>query len=161
MLILHLIEYSTYILCMPFIFLVESETMPAQTEIPEITLSNEKGMVYRGLLGSYCWNGICEDRQLSPNTIKSPKIQLQNHSIITFDMKGNVKAEKLHATIFDVQKFPSGIILDREIIENKLSIDIPPGDYILTVMAVWQGKGDVSYAFPIEVTAKNADNNIT
>jgi hypothetical protein len=139
---------------MPLIFLMGSKTMPAESEIPEIILSDEKAREYRGLLGSYCWNGICEDRQLSPNTTKSPKIQLQNHSIITFDTKGNVKAEKLHATIFDIQNFPLSIILDREIIENKLSLDVPPGDYILRIMASWHGKGDVSYAFPIEITAK-------
>jgi hypothetical protein len=128
--------------------------MSAESEIPEIILSDEKAREHSGLLGSYCLNGICEDRQLSPNTTKCPKIQLQSHSIITFDTKGNLEAEKLHATIFDIQNFPLSIILDREIIENKLSLDAPPGDYILTIMASWHGKGDVSYAFPIEVKAK-------
>jgi hypothetical protein len=131
-----------------------SETVPSRSGVPEIILSDEKGMVHRGLLGSYCWNGICEDRQLPSNNTKSPKIQLQSHSMITFDIKGNMRAEKLHATIFDGQNFPLHTRLDHEIIENKLSLDVSPGDYILTVMASWQGKGDVSYAFPIEVTAE-------
>lgn len=153
-LLMHVIVCSVYIVFMPIILLTGCERLSSQSEIPEIVAYDENGTAHRGQQGSYCWNGICQDKQLSLDNTESPKIQLQSHSIITFEVKSNVKAQKLHATIFDIHNFPSGISLDHEVTDNKLSLDVPAGNYILTVMATWQGKGDVSYAFPLEITEK-------
>ena len=118
------------------------------SEIPRILLSNGTS-TYNGVLGSYCWNNICVTKinpSVGPNTYEI--ISVQKDSTINFQVVGFDAPEKLHITIF--LSNDRNIVLDTEI-SNRLNLDIPRGIYIISVMASWMYKGDVSYIFSLDV----------
>jgi hypothetical protein len=143
-------KYSVYMYCAPFFILMGSGTTITESIVPEITLSNGT-RIQNGSLGSYCWNNICEDRPLQHNVSNPTRIILEKNSTIIFDIKGYTEPEKYHVAIFDMDNFSAPVIFDQEISGDNMKLNISDGMYLLTLMASWPSKGDVSYIFPISI----------
>jgi hypothetical protein len=115
------------------------------TDIPKILLYDENGK-HEGLLGSYCWNGICEDKGLPKSSAFKEKIIKGKDSVVRFDMEGNDKPPNLSVTVFS---HGNEIVLTKTI-EEKLDLNLRPGTYLINVMAKWSA-GDVSCIFSVEL----------
>lgn len=114
--------------------------------IPQIVLMDEKGE-HRGVQGSYCWDGICVDYvKPSSRTDIREKLSIRRDATIAFKVVDNISSEKLHVTIFS----GDNIVL-HEAIETEMKVQVPRGTYLLNVKATWEGQGDVSNVFLVEV----------
>lgn len=114
--------------------------------IPQIVLIDEKGE-HRGIQSSYSWNGISVD-YVMPSSRKEilDKLSIQKDTTISFKVVGHTRSEKLHVTLFS----GPNIVLHKAI-ETEMKVQVPKGTYHLNIMATWQGQGDVSNVFLIEV----------
>ncbi|MFW9798330.1 MAG: hypothetical protein ACFFE2_14925, partial [Candidatus Thorarchaeota archaeon] len=102
---------------------------------------------HRGVQGSYSWNGISVD-YVMPSSRKDiqEKLSIRQDTTISFRVIGHIRSEKLHVTLF------SGMnIILHEAIETEMKVQVPKGTYHLNIMATWEGQGDVSNVFLIEV----------
>lgn len=102
------------------------------------------GNLYCGILGSYCWNDICVDKAL-PITSPNSAITIKEEKNISFIVDGHKNADTFLISVFrENEKLLEGH-------DYRIMLDIQAGTYLIQVMGVWKGKGDVSYFFPIKV----------
>jgi hypothetical protein len=121
--------------------------MTTESDIPKVFLSI-KCKDYDGMLGSYCWGNICITKTM-PSSIKDDvrKIQLQRKDTVVIRVQNFSNPEKFNVTIFNER----GTLIMNKDFENEFDVDIQKGQYILSVLASWMYKGDVSYLFPIDI----------
>ena len=75
---------------------------------------------HEGVAGSYCWNGICEDKGLPKSNAFKEKISKSKNSVISFNVEGNGKPPNFSVTIFTQA---NDIVLTRNI-EEKLDLNL-------------------------------------
>ena len=116
------------------------------TDIPKILLYDENGK-HEGLLGSYCWNGICEDKGLPKSNAFKEKIVKSKDSVVSFEVEGNDRPSNLSVTVFS---HGNEIVLTKTI-EKKLDLNLRAGTYFINIMAKWIAGEDASYIFLVEL----------
>jgi hypothetical protein len=67
---------------------------------------------------------------------------------IIVDVKSETKPDEIHITVLA----NGNMVLERHI-HDVLKVELPTCMYILNAMASWMGRGDISYVFPIEISA--------
>ena len=114
--------------------------------VPQIVLIDEDGE-HRGVQGSYCWGEICVDYVMpSMRTDIPEKLSLRRGASISFKVVDHVYSEKFHVTIFSREK-----IVLHEAIKTEMKVQVPMGTYFLNAKATWDGQGDVSNVFMVDV----------
>ena len=116
------------------------------TSIPKILLYDENEK-HEGVAGSYCWNGICEDKGLPRSSAFKEKLIKSKDSVVSFDVEGNGKPPNFSVIIFTQG---NDIVMTRNI-EEKLDLNLRAGTYLINVMAKWRAGEDVSYVFLVEI----------
>ena len=112
---------------------------------------------HQGLQGSYCWGvnpgepALCVD--FAPpgareefNSLSS--IDIENGSEINFMIDGYEEADTYHVSIYSNSQ--DAYVFSGQI-DGLLTIDLPPGTYLLTVSASWTSGGDISNIFKLSV----------
>ncbi len=114
--------------------------------IPQVVLIDENGE-HRGVQGSYCWGEICVDYVMPSNRNDIHEmLSIQRDATISFKVVDHVYSEKFHVTIFSKEK-----IVLHEAIKTEMKVQIPTGTYFLNAKATWEGQGDVSNVFMVDV----------
>ena len=114
--------------------------------IPQIVLIDEKGE-HRGVQGSYCWDGICVDYVMPSSRVDiREKLSIRRDATISFKVVDHVYSEKFHVTIFSREK-----IVLHEAVKTEMKVQVPRGTYFLNAKATWEGQGDVSNVFMVDV----------
>ena len=115
--------------------------------VPHIVLIDEKGE-HEGVQGSYCWGDICVDYAKPSSRTKDihEQLSIPRGAKITFKVVDYVSPKQLHVTIFSGDK-----IVLHEAVKMKMKIKVAKGTYFLNVKATWEGQGDVSNVFLINV----------
>jgi hypothetical protein len=114
--------------------------------IPQIVLI-DGDTEYPGVMGSYCWDGICVDyAKPSDRQDFSEKIFIKKDASITFKVFGDINPDQLHLTIFAGDR-----IMSHQTINTHMKMSVPKGEYFLNLKATWKGKGDVSNVFLVEI----------
>jgi hypothetical protein len=114
--------------------------------VPQVVLIDDKGE-HRGVQGSYCWDGICVDYAMPSSRVDfREKLSIRKDATISFKVTRSIGLGQLYVTIFSADK-----IVLHNAIDKQMKVQIPRGTYFLNVKATWNGKGDVSNVFLIEV----------
>jgi hypothetical protein len=102
---------------------------------------------YRGVQGSYCWGEICVDYAM-PSMRKdiNEKLSIPEGATISFEVLDNISYENFHVTIFSKEK-----IVQDGAVKKEMKIQVPAGTYFFNVKATWEGKGDTSNVFQVDV----------
>lgn len=117
-----------------------------ESGVPQIVLIDEDGE-HRGVQGSYCWGEICVDYVMpSMRTDIPEKLSLRMGASISFKVVDDISYENFHVTIFSKEK-----IVQHEAVEKEMKVQVPVGTYFLNVKATWDGKGDTSNVFMVDV----------
>ena len=102
---------------------------------------------HRGAQGSYCWGEICVDYAMpSMRTDIDERLSIPWGATISFKVLDNVSYENFHVTIFSKEK-----IVQDGAAKKEMKIQVPAGTYYLNVKATWEGKGDTSNVFLVDV----------
>lgn len=116
------------------------------SSVPQIVLIDEDGE-HRGVQGSYCWGEICVDYVMpSMRTDIPEKLSLRKGASISFKVVDDISYENFHVTIFSKEK-----IVQHEAVEKEMKVQVPAGTYFLNVKATWEGQGDASNVFMVDV----------
>ncbi len=109
-----------------------------------------KGDIYTGIRGSYCWTDRCVD-----STFPNPAgiIDVEKNSAISFIENSLLKPSNISAQVFviDEKGIPTQV---GELVSegnDRYSVKLESGLYIVVAAASWEQQGDVSYAFKINV----------
>lgn len=114
--------------------------------VPQIVLIIEKEE-HRGVQGSYCWGEICVDYAMpSMRTDFSERLSILGGATISFKVLDNISYENFHVTIFSKEK-----IVQHGAVKQKMKVQVPAGTYYFNVKATWEGKGDTSNVFMVDV----------
>ena len=114
--------------------------------IPRIVLI-DGNIEHQGVIGSYCWDGICVDYVKPSDREDYPeKIFIKKDATITFKVFSNINPDQLHVTIFSEDK-----IILHQTVDMQMKMGFPKGTYYLNIKATWKGKGDVSNVFLVEI----------
>jgi len=115
---------------------------------------------HQGLQGSYCWRvnpeepALCADsppaefvwQEEEFNSISS--IDVENGSEIFFMIDGFEEPDTYHVSIYSASQ--DAYVFSGQI-DGLLTIDLPPGTYLLTVSASWGSGADISNMFKLSV----------
>jgi hypothetical protein len=114
--------------------------------VPQILLVDDKGE-HRGVQGSYCWDGICVDYAIPSSRVDfREKLSIRKDATIAFKVIHHERPKQLHVTIFSRDK-----IVFHEAVNKQMKVQVSKGTYFLNVKATWEGQGDASNVFFIEV----------
>lgn len=117
-----------------------------ESGVPQIVLIDDKGE-HRGLQGSYCWDGICVDYAMPSKRVDfKEKLFIQKDATVAFKTTHPIGPGQLYVTIFSGDK-----IVLHQAVDKQIKVEIPTGTYFLNVKASWNGQGDASNVFFIEV----------
>lgn len=130
-----------------------------------MSLVGEVGSM-EGYLGSYCWSeepdtdgrapGICMDIGIPEFDEYAPLLSEMARGFLVLQLETPYPDQVTLRLHQDLSEQP---VHSEEVFQPKGSIeihflpsrDILPGDYVLSVFAYWQGRGDAFYFFPISV----------
>jgi hypothetical protein len=109
-----------------------------------------KGYIYTGMRGSYCWADRCIDSAF-PNP--AGVIDVEKNSVVSFIENSLLKPSSISAQVFvtDEKGIPTQV---GELVSegnDRYSVKLESGLYIVVVAASWEQQGDVSYTFKINV----------
>ena len=125
--------------------------LPAQDPEPPTIWLVYQGDIYTGTRGSYCWADMCID-----TTFPNPTgvIDVAKGSSISFMMNSLVRPSSVNAQVFVIDKNGSPSQVGELVGEgnDRYSVNLEDGIYIVNVSAGWNDLGDVSYAFKINVS---------
>lgn len=114
--------------------------------VPQVVLMDEKGE-HRGVQGSYSWGEISVDYVMpSQRTDYTETLSIRKDATIAFKVEGHAYAGVFHVTIFSRE----GIVL-HEAIKKDMKVQLSGGTYFLNAKATWEGRGDVSNVFKVDV----------
>jgi len=137
--------------------------IPASGPLPQIVLLQGGPASiarHQGLQGGYCWRvnpeepALCADspppefvwREEEFNSLSS--IDVENGSEIFFMIDGHEEPDTYHVSIYSNSQ--DAYVFSGQI-DGLLTIDLPPGTYLLTVSASWASGGDISNIFKLSV----------
>ena len=135
--------------------------VPPSGPLPQIVLlqGGPASMArHQGLQGSYCWGvnpgeaALCVDfappgaREEEFNSLGS--IDVENGSEINFMIDGFEEPDTYFVSIYSASQ--DARVFNGQI-DGLLTIDLPPGTYLLTVSASWTSGGDISNIFKLSV----------
>ena len=114
--------------------------------VPQIVLIDDKGE-HRGVQGSYCWAGICVDYAMPSRRVDfHEKLPIRKDATIAFKVTHPIGPGQLYVTIFSEDK----IVLHKAV-DKQMKVQVSRGTYSLNVKATWNGQGDASNVFFIEI----------
>lgn len=106
---------------------------------------NYAGYLYSGFVGSYCWDGICVDKELPKDISNLSIITIKHGKNILFIAEGPTRSiDTFNISIYD-EKEKLFDVNDRQITLDK------KGLFLIHVIGIWKGMGDVTYLFPVKV----------
>jgi hypothetical protein len=119
------------------------------SEPPTIWLVYQ-GDIYTGIRGSYCWSVRCVDTVFPDPT---GMIDVAKNSSVSFTTNSLLRPSNLSAQVFviDENDIPTQIGELTGEGNDRYSVKLEDGIYIIIVVATWDDLGDVSYAFKIKV----------
>jgi len=122
---------------------------PEDSEPPTIWLVYQ-GDIYTGIRGSYCWSDRCVDTIL-PNP--TGMIDVANNSAVTLTTNSLLRPSSLSAQVFvvDANGNPTQIGELASEGNDRYSVKLESGTYIILAVATWEDLGYVGYAFKINV----------
>ena len=124
--------------------------LPDDSEPPTIWLVYQ-GDIYTGIRGSYCWNDRCVD-----NVFPNPTgvIDAANNSAVSFMTNSLLEPSSLSAQVFVIDEKGNPTQVGELVSEgnDRYSVKLENGLYIIVATAAWEDVGDVSFAFKINVS---------
>ena len=110
-----------------------------------------KGDIYTGARGSYCWADVCVDT-LFPNPTGT--IDVAKRSAVSFMTNSLLKPTSMSAQVFvpEEQGNPTQVGELPSEGNDRYTVNLEKGTYIVIVSANWKELGDVSYSFKINVS---------
>jgi len=125
--------------------------LPAQGPEPPTIWLVYQGDIYTGIRGSYCWADICVD-----TTFPDPTgvVDVGKGAPISFMMNSLVRHSSVNAQVFVIDENGNPLQVGELVSEgnDKYTVNLENGTYIVNVFASWKDLGDVSYAFKISVS---------
>ena len=82
----------------------------------------------------------------SMRTDISEKLSIPKGATISFKVVDDVSYEDFYVTIFSREK-----IVQHEAVGAEMKVQVPRGTYFLNAKATWEGQGDVSNVFMVDV----------
>ena len=114
--------------------------------VPQIVLIDDKGE-HCGVQGSYCWDGICVDYAMPSSRVDfREKLSIRKDATIAFKVTHPIGPGQLYVTIFSGDR----IVLHKAV-DKQMKVQVSRGTYSLNVKATWNGQGDASNVFFIEI----------
>jgi len=125
--------------------------LPAQGSEPPTIWLVYQGDIYTGIRGSYCWADKCID-----TTFPNPTgvIYVEKGSSISFMMNSLIEPSSINAQVFVVDEKGNPLQVGELVSEgnDRYSVNLENGTFIVNVSAGWKDLGDVNYAFKINVS---------
>ena len=76
----------------------------------------------------------------------SERLSIPGGATISFKVLDNISYENFHVTIFSKEK-----IVQHGAVKKKMKVQVPAGTYYINVKATWEGEGDTSNVFMVDV----------
>lgn len=114
------------------------------SNLPIIKL-NYANHFYSGIVGSYCWNDICVDKGLPKDISNLSMITIKHGKNISFIVEGTTRnIDTFNISIYDEKEK----LFDKN--GRQITLDTN-GLFLIHVIGIWKGMGDVTYLFPVKV----------
>lgn len=123
-------------------------------EPPPMLLDTEEGdRQYEAGIGSYCGRNFCADSALAL-VVPDEIVEITQGSEIEFKVAGYSQPDELGIYILDSQFDQTDLQLLKTTSDSIYVLDIPRGEYILSVRTAWQEPSghDAAYHYRINVT---------
>jgi hypothetical protein len=138
---------------------VRSGTPPLIVRPPDATLSVTGGRDVTAGIGTRCWANVCLDAVGPVSNVDAFPISRADRLSISF--AAGSPDRRTDRVFSQVSPDGSRVLSDGRLWEAlggltapaaaALPPDLPPGRYVWVIQAFWKGKGDVSYAFYVEI----------